>query len=548
MKKVKYGSIPWLFAVMIVMIASVTINGYSVYLMRFITDYGLAKRMDDMFDVAKVMVIILGINFVINIIYTQLKSIYLNKSLNLMKARYIDQLLEQDITQLQKDQTPKYLSNLTNDFDRYEDKYLKNILRLIEMVLNFLMAVVLIATVNVYLVVIAFILLGIFVTLSSKTSKPVQKTEKKKSESLQQYTDFIQETLNGYDIIKQHQLEGVRYENFFQKAKSVQNDNYAVDVKTTQIDAFNNFVQTFVLFGLITAGILYAKSTAVSLGSIIVIVSSFSHIMWPLQEFSYVISQMKGISQVLNDFITNLTRPTYNRPYSVSKFDSLKFESTDLGYEDDVNVVLQDVTMSIEKNEKVLIVGRSGTGKSTILKTIRQSIEPKKGLVKLDNTNIFEIVPIDYYSLFSAVDQIGFIFNGTVRDNLCLYQKLDDEIMLSALNRVGLSSLDLNLKLMNNGSNVSGGQRARLMLARSICLNTDVILCDEIFANLEQSVAHDIERDLLSLNKTIINVSHIIFKDHLEKYDKIFIVENNGVRLSHDLDEIYARMIESQSY
>ncbi len=547
MKKVKYGSIPWLFAVTIVMIVSVTINGYSVYLMRFITDYGLAKRMDDMFDVAKVMVIILGINFVINIIYTQLKSIYLNKSLNLMKARYIDQLLEQDITQLQKDQTPKYLSNLTNDFDRYEDKYLKNILRLIEMVLNFLMAVVLIATVNVYLVLIAFILLGIFVTLSSKTSKPVQKTEKKKSESLQQYTDFIQETLNGYDIIKQHQLEGVRYENFFQKAKSVQNDNYAVDVKTTQIDAFNNFVQTFVLFGLITAGILYAKSTAVSLGSIIVIVSSFSHIMWPLQEFSYVISQMKGISQVLNDFITNLTRPTYNRPYSVSKFDSLKFESTDLGYEDDVNVVLQDVTMSIEKNEKVLIVGRSGTGKSTILKTIRQSIEPKKGLVKLDNTNIFEIVPIDYYSLFSAVDQIGFIFNGTVRDNLCLYQKLDDEIMLGALNRVGLSSLDLNLKLMNNGSNVSGGQRARLMLARSICLNTDVILCDEIFANLEQSVAHDIERDLLSLNKTIINVSHIIFKDHLEKYDKIFIVENNGVRLSHDLDEIYARMIESQS-
>ncbi len=86
MKKVKYGSIPWLFSVTIVMIVSVTINGYSVYLMRFITDYGLAKRMNDMFDVAKVMVIILGINFVINIIYTQLKSIYLNKSLNLMKV------------------------------------------------------------------------------------------------------------------------------------------------------------------------------------------------------------------------------------------------------------------------------------------------------------------------------------------------------------------------------------------------------------------------------------------------------------------------------
>ncbi len=544
MKKVKYGSILWLILVTSVMIISVSLSGYSVYLMRFITDYGLEKRLDEMFEVAKIMILILGVNLFVNLIYTKLKSIYLNKSLNLMKQTYINQLLEQDITQLQKDQTTKYLSNLTNDFDRYEDKYLKNILRMVEMVLNFLMAVVLIATVNIYLVFIAFVLLMIFVTLSSKTSKPVQKTEKKKTESLQQYTDFINETLNGFEVIKQHQLEESRYKSFYDKALSVQNDNYAVDVKTTQIDGFNSFVQSFVLFSLITAGILYAKSTAVSLGSLIVIISSFSHIMWPLQEFSYVISQMKGIGQVLNDFVKNLERPVYHRPYSVSQFEQLEFVSSDLGYEDD-EAILRDVNITINKGEKVLIVGRSGVGKSTILKTIRQSIQPKKGRVELDSINIFEIIPIDYYSLFTTVDQIGFIFNGTVKENLSLYQDLDESKLLDSLSRVGLNQLNLDRKLKNNGSNISGGQRARLMLARSICLDTDVILCDEIFANLEQSIAHDIESDLLGLNKTIINVSHIIFKDHLDQYDKIFVVENNNVRLSQNLDEIYARMIES---
>ena len=409
-----------------------------------------------------------------------------------------------------------------------------------------LMAVVLIATVNIYLVVIAFILLLVFVFLSSKTSKPVQKTEKKKSESLQQYTDFINETLNGFEIIKQHQLLKNRYEAFYKRAVNVQNDNYSVDVKTTQIDAFNSFVQTFILFGLITSGILYAKSTNVSLGSLIVIVSSFGNIMWPLQEFSPIISQMKGIQQVLHEFVVNLTRPIYQRPYHVTQFEKLQFESCDLGYEDD-EAILKEVDLTINYGEKVLIVGHSGAGKSTILKTIRQSITPKQGVVKLDHINIFEIVPIDYYGLFASVDQIGFIFNGTVRENLSLYQNLEESILVNALQRVGLSQLSLDMKLKNNGSNVSGGQRARLMLARAICLNTDVILCDEIFANLEQSIAHDIEKDLLSLNKTIINVSHIIFKDHLEKYDKIFVVENNGVRLSHDTEEIYARMIESQS-
>lgn len=546
MKKVRYGSIPWLVVVTLFMTISVSLNGYSIYLMRFITDYGLEKRIDDMFEIAKIMIVILGINLVINLIYTNLKSVYLNKSLNLMKRQYIDQLLDQDITQLQKDQTSKYLSNLTNDFDRYEDKYLKNLLKMVEMVLHFLMAVVLIATVNIYLVVIAFILLLVFVFLSSKTSKPVQKTEKKKSESLQQYTDFVNETLNGFEIIKQHQILKNRYEAFYKRAVNVQNDNYSVDVKTTQIDAFNSFVQTFILFGLITSGILYAKSTNVSLGSLIVIVSSFGNIMWPLQEFSPIISQMKGIQQVLHEFVVNLTRPIYQRPYHVTQFEKLQFESCDLGYEDD-EAILKEVDLTINYGEKVLIVGHSGAGKSTILKTIRQSITPKQGVVKLDHINIFEIVPIDYYGLFASVDQIGFIFNGTVRENLSLYQNLEESILVNALQRVGLSQLSLDMKLKNNGSNVSGGQRARLMLARAICLNTDVILCDEIFANLEQSIAHDIEKDLLSLNKTIINVSHIIFKDHLEKYDKIFVVENNGVRLSHDTEEIYARMIESQS-
>lgn len=546
MKKVRNGSIPWLVVVTLFMTISVSLNGYSIYLMRFITDYGLEKRIDDMFEIAKIMIVILGINLVINLIYTNLKSVYLNKSLNLMKRQYIDQLLDQDITQLQKDQTSKYLSNLTNDFDRYEDKYLKNLLKMVEMVLHFLMAVVLIATVNIYLVVIAFILLLVFVFLSSKTSKPVQKTEKKKSESLQQYTDFVNETLNGFEIIKQHQLLKNRYEAFYKRAVNVQNDNYSVDVKTTQIDAFNSFVQTFILFGLITSGILYAKSTNVSLGSLIVIVSSFGNIMWPLQEFSPIISQMKGIQQVLHEFVVNLTRPIYQRPYHVTQFEKLQFESCDLGYEDD-EAILKEVDLTINYGEKVLIVGHSGAGKSTILKTIRQSITPKQGVVKLDHINIFEIVPIDYYGLFASVDQIGFIFNGTVKENLSLYQNLDECILVNALQRVGLSQLSLDMKLKNNGSNVSGGQRARLMLARAICLNTDVILCDEIFANLEQSIAHDIEKDLLSLNKTIINVSHIIFKDHLEKYDKIFVVENNGVRLSHDTEEIYARMIESQS-
>ena len=544
MHKHAYGSKIWLVIITLYMISITALHGHSIYLLRFITDYGLAREMDKLVDVAIQMLIILALLLVLELIGTPLRPLYLSKSMVVMKQAYIDRVLDQDITQVQKEQVNRYLSNLTNDFDRYEMKFIKNLMQLIFVGLRFGMSIVLLAMVHLGLVVVAMILLLVFVKFTSRTSKPVQKTEAKKSASLEAYTDFVNESLQGFEIIKQHQLESERYDAFHAHAVAVQNDNYKVDVKTTQVDALNNLVQTVVLFTLIGGGILVARSTALSLGSLIVIVSSFGNAMWPLSEFSPLLSQMKGITQVLIDFEKNLTRPNYHRPIHVQTFEDVTFKQNDLGYSDEEASILHDVDFSIKAGEKVLIVGRSGSGKSTLLKTLRQSLLPKKGLIYLNHHDIQSIDPHDYHRLFSTVDQIGFIFNGSVKDNLDLYQDMEPMILKSVMKQVGLESLDLQQKLINNGSNLSGGQRARLMLARALCLDSSIILCDEIFANLEYSIAKSIEADLLNVKKTLINVSHIIFKENLGSYDRIFIVEDGKVQESHDLSDIWSRMLD----
>lgn len=545
MKKIKVGHKGWLLLNIINMAMITSLSGVSIYLLRFITDYGLSKQLDKMIQTAQWMIYILLFILVMDGLGTLLKSTYMKQSLILMKKEYIHRLLQQDITQLQKEKVSIYRSHLTNDFDRYQDKYLLNLLQMIRMGLQFVMAVILVATVNIYLVVVAFMLLGLFLFITSKNSKPVEKSEAKKSLSLQSYTEFVQETLSGFEIIKQHQLESLRLAKFIEKATLVQKDNYAVDVKETHVTAINQFIQSFILFGLVVTGILFARSANAGLGSIIVVASSFGNVMWPLQQFSPVLTQMKGILKVLDEFDLHLTKPTLNRHIPVNSFEKLSFTHADLGYEDEEKAILNDVNMEIKENEKVLIVGVSGAGKSTILKTIRQSIPLKDGAVTLNDHNIFELIPIDYYSLFTTVDQIGFIFNGTIKDNLTLYHPLSDEQCMAALRQVGLSDLSLDYQVVNNGANVSGGQRARLMLARALCLDATVILCDEIFSSLELSIAQSIEKDLLSLNKTIINVSHIIFKEHLAYYDKIYVVENSSVSLANSIDEVWSRMILS---
>ena len=107
---------------------------------------------------------------------------------------------------------------------------------------------------------------------------------------------------------------------------------------------------------------------------------------------------------------------------------------------------------------------------------------------------------------------------------------------------MNLGGLKLDYVLHNNGSNISGGQRARLLLARSQVLQSEIILCDEIFANLDLKVAQHIEADMLKLNQTIINVSHVMFKENLHHYDKVYIVENQSLKLVQDEQEIQAIM------
>jgi len=498
MRKMKLGHIPWLIINAIHTIFMVSLSGWSIYLLKVITDYGLNRQMDEVLKTAQLMLLIMVGSLILDSIGTLLKSKYLEASLKKLKNHYIHRLMEQDITQLQKDQCNIYRSNLTNDFDRFEEKFLLNILEMIHMSSRFLMAVVIVATVSIYLVAVAFVLLVVFMFITSKTNTPVQKSEAKKSKSLQVYTDFVNETLNGFEIIKQHQLENLRHKLFIEKATQVQKDNYIVDKQSTKVDGLNNFIQTTIM-------------------------------------------------KVLDEFDKNLSRPIIDRHTHVDRFDTLTFNHCDLGYEDDPNPILEKVSMSVQRKEKILIVGHSGAGKSTVLKTIRQSIVPKNGIVTLDGIDIFDIVPIDYYSLFTTVDQIGFIFNGTIKENVTMYQDIDEQRVKDSLKQVGLASLDIHEVLRNNGANVSGGQRARLMLARALCLNAEVILCDEIFSSLEQPIAHSIEKDILSLNKTIINVSHIIFKDHLHLYDKIYIVESGMIRQTTDIQEVWARMILTEA-
>lgn len=542
-KKYKYGDRPGLFLVATLIIISSGLYAAVTYYIGQMVDFGQAKNLAGMNSLAILLLVIIFLNLFIDLLSSYAQTAWIERSMKGMKQYYLDSVLDQEVIQLQRDQLPKMHSNLTNDFDRYETKFIKNIPQIIGMAAAFAVALILLGTVNLYLTLLPVGLLAYIWKQSKKASQPIKAEEEKKSKSLEAYTAFINETTQGYEVIKQHQLEQSRRERFFDLAKKVQADNYQVDVQTTRVEAKNSFIITTILFSLLIGGMLLAVETGVTFGNMIVVFSAFSMVMWPIQRLSLVLAEMRGIEDVIRSINTALKKADYSRTVPVDTFTDLVFDGNDLGYED--QTILTDVHFDLKSKEKILIIGPSGAGKSTILKTLRQTIHPVSGSVTINGNDILSLKIHDYFSLFATVDQIGFLFSGSLKDNISLYQDFSVEEVQKVMAKVGLGGLDPALQVQNDGGNLSGGQRARVLLARALLLDAQIIVCDEIFASLDGEVARSIERDLLELDTTAINVSHIYFEENLSRYDRIYIVQDERIREAEDIEEVKKRMLEA---
>ena len=540
MVKLKYGNRKFLTILTFSFLIFAAFDGFNLYAMRFVTDFAIAGDIKGLLGISKIMVFVIISELVLNLMITRFKARYLKLSMSKLKTSYVEKLFAMDILTMTQKTDDMYLSQLSNDMDRYEQKFYLNIIELISIIAQLLASMIILATFHYSLIFISLGLLAFYISMAHKTSKPVEKKEQDKSISLRKYTSYIEESLNGFMEVKQNQLEKIRKKKFNIFASKVQEDNYNLDKKTSQIDALNGTVQMLILLTMIFTGLIVAKSLNLSLGTTLVAGAAFANSTWPMQQISPLISQIRGANAILKDFDQTFDDTVLDGTHQINSIVDLKFSNVTLGYDD--RIILEDVNIDIRQGEKVLIIGESGSGKSTLLKSIRRQLEIMSGTLTSETIEIKNYLAKDYFGEISVVDQVGFIFNGSVLDNITLYSDNDIQKVERILAEVGLNEIDVKLELKNNGSNISGGQRARLLLARALFKKKSLIVCDEIFANLDAQNAKEIERDILSVNMTLINVSHIVFEDNINLYDKIFLVENRNVRSINSFEALESRI------
>ena len=332
------------------------------------------------------------------------------------------------------------------------------------------------------------------------------------------------------------------------------NKKYNTEIKLTQ-DGIKNVVDNktkirmihelfFVIFevmvNLIQIGVIVYALIAkdMSVGGVVAIITLLPKAYEPISIFN-----VEYIDYKLNKVAVNRFKEFLKLPDSKNLLDNGKkittlegnLELSNVNFSYDNKQVLKNISLKINKGEKVAFVGESGSGKSTIIKLIVGLISTNKGIVKIDNNNINDINLNSYYDYLSYLSQESPIFDGTLRENVLIDRQASDDEITNVLRLVCLNDFlqklpnGLDTPMGEKGVLVSGGERQRIALARLFFDNSRVVVLDEATSAMdnitEQKVMNTIYEKLN--DKTIIIIAHRL--STIKNVDNIFVLKSGEI-------------------
>ena len=368
----------------------------------------------------------------------------------------------------------------------------------------------------------------------------------------QKYAKWFGDTVGGVREVKLFNILDRKHEEFDQNQKDIIEKQKQMNMLGQWNTITDSLMVQFLSTLLYILGANLVFDLQLSVGSVFAFITYSSYVTGPISAILNIGYLLSGIIPSTKRYYAfmDLEEETDNGETAALCPDDLKLQQVSFAYEKE-KYVLKDVDILFAKGSKTAIIGRNGSGKTTIINLLTRMYEPTSGKIMLGTEDISELPLPEYRNMVSVVSQQIYLFNDTIRNNICLYKRVDDVIVEEACKDSGLEDfikeVSLDYVVGQNGAMLSGGQKQKIALARALIHDKPIVIFDEATSNTDAYSEQQINGllDTKLKEKTVIVITHK--KEILNKVDQIVVLKEGVVIDNGTYDELVGKYYDGKS-
>ena len=470
-----------------------------------------------------------------------------------LRSRMFDRCKDLSQQYYQVNKVGNLMALFTNDLDTIQECFGWGIMMLCDAVLVLTMAVSKMIRMNVTLALLSLVPMLLLLLVSTTLGKYMMKKWELRQERYSDLSDFAQEHLSGISVVKAFVKEAKELLFF----KGLNKENEKVNVDFTRASTLMRvctmlFVESLICVILGYGGYLVYNGTF-NAGQLVEFIGYFTSVVWPIMAVSELIDMtsrgngsLKRVSELLDAVPDVADRENVQDVETLTG--NIEFRNLSFTYPGSDLTVLKNVSLQIKAGENVGLIGRTGSGKTTLVDLILRTYNVPDGTVFLDERDI-NTLPIHRVRENAAyVPQDNFLFSDTIANNISF--AADEGDINTVMQAARLADVHDNISefsegyqtvLGERGVTVSGGQKQRISIARALWKNAPILILDDSVSAVDVKTEKSILENLRNLRKgkTTILIAHRI--STVEKMDKIVFIDDGAIVDVGSHTELYER-------
>jgi ATP-binding cassette subfamily B protein len=472
---------------------------------------------------------------------------FLERAMRQYKDFAFKKLIGKSISSFRDESAAGYLSALTNDAASIETNYLAQMLAMITKAVTFIGALLLMCRYSLLMTAIAAGLTVLPLIASLLTGNRLQAVESRVSERNGEFTAALSDCLAGFTVVKNFKAEREIFRLFAQSNKALEHEKFTGRRIKTLVGMIGAVTGIFAQLGVFIAGVyLSMKGGSMTPGAVVLFVNLMNFIISPIAELPGLLACRKAALGLVDKLAAALERSSSREgSETLNRLEhGIRLENVSFAYEPG-KTVLHGINAEFEAGKAYALVGGSGSGKSTLLNLLMAAETNYSGHILADGIELSDISTESLYGTMAAIQQNVFVFNASIKDNVSMFRDFPKTEMDEAIARAHLGALirerGEDYLCGENGSGLSGGEKQRISIARSLLKKSSVLLADEVTAALDAQTAHRVSSDILDLQGiTRIVVTHTLEESLLRRYDKIFVLRGGRIEEAGSFADLMA--------